>query len=83
VIVGLGRDRLAAGDAAQGVRPSRDRRAAGSLAGADVADTWLAWRGCTLAGAGDFVALTCPLTPATTNLIDAKALAAMKPRLTW
>ena len=27
----------------------------------------------------DFVALTCPLTPATTNLIDAKALAAMKP----
>ena len=27
----------------------------------------------------DFVALTCPLTPATTNLVDAKALAAMKP----
>jgi D-2-hydroxyacid dehydrogenase (NADP+) len=27
----------------------------------------------------DFVALTCPLTPATENLIDAKALAAMKP----
>ena len=26
----------------------------------------------------DFVALTCPLTPATANLIDAKALAAMK-----
>jgi phosphoglycerate dehydrogenase-like enzyme len=26
----------------------------------------------------DFVALTCPLTPATENLIDAKALAAMK-----
>ena len=27
----------------------------------------------------DFVALTCPLTPQTTNLIDAIALAAMKP----
>lgn len=27
----------------------------------------------------DFVALTCPLTPQTENLIDAKALAAMKP----
>ena len=27
--------------------------------------------------AADFVALTCPLTPETTNLIDAKALAAM------
>lgn len=27
----------------------------------------------------DIVALACPLTPATTNLIDAKALAAMKP----
>ncbi|MBI3959647.1 MAG: D-2-hydroxyacid dehydrogenase [Chloroflexi bacterium] len=27
----------------------------------------------------DFVALTCPLTPETTNLIDARALAAMKP----
>ena len=27
----------------------------------------------------DFVALTCPLTPETENLIDAKALAAMKP----
>ena len=27
----------------------------------------------------DIVALTCPLTPETTNLIDAKALSAMKP----
>ena len=27
----------------------------------------------------DFVALTCPLTPETTNLINARALAAMKP----
>ena len=27
----------------------------------------------------DFVALTCPLTPQTTNLIDARALASMKP----
>jgi D-2-hydroxyacid dehydrogenase (NADP+) len=30
-------------------------------------------------GAADIVALTCPLTPETTNLIDAKALSAMKP----
>jgi phosphoglycerate dehydrogenase-like enzyme len=29
--------------------------------------------------AADFVALTCPLTPETTNLIDATALAAMRP----
>jgi phosphoglycerate dehydrogenase-like enzyme len=27
----------------------------------------------------DFVALTCPLTPRTENLIDARAFAAMKP----
>ena len=32
-----------------------------------------------LLGAADIVALTCPLTPETENLIDAKALAAMKP----
>jgi phosphoglycerate dehydrogenase-like enzyme len=30
-------------------------------------------------GLADIVALTCPLTPETTNLIDAKALGAMKP----
>ncbi len=30
-------------------------------------------------GAADIVALTCPLTPETTDLIDAKALSAMKP----
>jgi D-2-hydroxyacid dehydrogenase (NADP+) len=29
--------------------------------------------------AADIVALTCPLTPQTTNLIDAKALSLMKP----
>jgi D-2-hydroxyacid dehydrogenase (NADP+) len=32
--------------------------------------------------AADIVALTCPLTPETTNLIDAKALALMKPTAT-
>jgi phosphoglycerate dehydrogenase-like enzyme len=32
-----------------------------------------------LLGRADVVALTCPLTPATENLIDAKALALMKP----
>jgi phosphoglycerate dehydrogenase-like enzyme len=32
-----------------------------------------------LIGSADIVALTCPLTPETTDLIDAKALAAMKP----
>ena len=33
-------------------------------------------------GEADIVALTCPLTPQTQNLIDATALAAMKPRRT-
>ncbi len=32
-----------------------------------------------LLSSADIVALTCPLTPETTNLIDTKALAAMKP----
>lgn len=32
-----------------------------------------------LVGRADYVALTCPLTPQTENLIDAKILAAMKP----
>jgi D-2-hydroxyacid dehydrogenase (NADP+) len=32
-----------------------------------------------LVGDADFVALTCPLTPETTNIIDASVLAAMKP----
>jgi D-2-hydroxyacid dehydrogenase (NADP+) len=34
---------------------------------------------CSLLPEADFVALTCPLTPETENLIDAKALARMKP----
>ena len=32
-----------------------------------------------LLGQADIVALTCPLTPETENLIDARALAAMRP----
>jgi phosphoglycerate dehydrogenase-like enzyme len=48
--------------------------------GSDVADSVVGVEGLHAALAqADFVALTCPLTPATTNLIDAKALAAMKP----
>ena len=48
--------------------------------GAGVADTVVGEDGLRDALAqADFVALTCPLTPRTTNLIDAKALAAMKP----
>ncbi|QJR10508.1 Putative 2-hydroxyacid dehydrogenase [Usitatibacter rugosus] len=48
--------------------------------GAGAADTVVGIEGLHEAMAqADFVALTCPLTPATTNLIDAKALAAMKP----
>ena len=79
VIVGLGRigARLAAIAKAFDLRvigvrrdPSRDNGVADEVVGVDRMHEALAQ--------ADFVALTCPLTPATTNLIDAKALAAMK-----
>ena len=80
VIAGMGRigSRLAALAKAFDMRviatrrdPSRGAGAADKVIGADG-----------LLGVlpqADFVALTCPLTPETENLIDAKALAAMKP----
>jgi phosphoglycerate dehydrogenase-like enzyme len=56
-----------------GVRrdPSRGAGAADKIAGEDGLLEMLPQ--------ADFIALTCPLTPKTENLIDAKALAAMKP----
>jgi D-2-hydroxyacid dehydrogenase (NADP+) len=80
VIVGLGRigSRLATLAKAFDLRvigvrqdPSRGSGAADTVVGIEGMHAALAQ--------ADFVALTCPLTPATTNLIDAKALAAMKP----
>jgi len=79
-IVGLGRigSRLAALAKAFDMRviavrrdPSRGAGAADEVVGEDGLLSILP--------EADFVALTCPLTPQTENLIDAKALAAMKP----
>jgi D-2-hydroxyacid dehydrogenase (NADP+) len=80
VIVGLGRigSRLAQLAKAFDMNVIGTRRDVSK--GAGVADRVVGEAG--LLGvlpAADFVALTCPLTPATENLIDAKALAAMKP----
>ncbi len=80
VIAGLGRigSRLATLAKAFDMRviatrrdPSRGRGAADKVVGEDDLLAVLPQ--------ADFVALTCPLTPRTENLIDAKALAAMKP----
>ena len=80
VIVGLGRigSRLATLAKAFDLRvigvrqdPSRGSGAADTVVGIEGMHAALAQ--------ADFVALTCPLTQATTYLIDAKALAAMKP----
>lgn len=80
VIVGMGRigSRLAALARAFDMRviatrrdPSRGAGTADQVVGADGLPGVLPQ--------ADFVALTCPLTPQTENLIDAKALAAMKP----
>ncbi len=80
VIVGMGRigSRLATLAKAFGMRVIATKRNPDTGAGA--ADKVLGQDG--LLGVlpeADFVALTCPLTPQTENLIDAKALAAMKP----
>jgi phosphoglycerate dehydrogenase-like enzyme len=80
VIVGFGRigSRLAAFAKAFDMRVIATRRDPSKGAGvADrvVGDAELL----TVLPQADFVALTCPLTPETENLIDAKALAAMKP----
>lgn len=80
VIAGLGRigSRLATLAKAFGMRVIATRRDPSRGAGA--ADKVVAQDG--LLGVlpeADFVALTCPLTPQTQNLIEANALAAMKP----
>src|SRR5258706_5406388 len=80
VIVGLGRigTRLAKLAQAFDMRVLATRRDPSKGAGAAdqvVSDDGLL----ALLPEADFVALTCPLTPETENLIDAKALAAMKP----
>ncbi len=80
VIVGLGRigGRLAQIAKAFDMRVIGVRRdPAGGRGAADEVHALAALPG--LLPAADFVALTCPLTPETTNLIDAAALAAMRP----
>jgi len=80
VIVGLGRigGRLAQLAKAFDMRVIGVRRdPAGGRGAADEVHALAALPG--LLPSADFVALTCPLTPETTNLIDARALAAMQP----
>jgi phosphoglycerate dehydrogenase-like enzyme len=80
LVVGMGRigSRLVRLGKAFDMRVLGIRRdPAGGAAGADaVASTDRLGE---MLGQADIVALTCPLTPATENLIDARALAAMKP----
>jgi phosphoglycerate dehydrogenase-like enzyme len=80
MIVGLGRigSRLAMLARAFGMRVIAVKRDV--KAGADAADEVVAQdRLLERLGEADVVALTCPLTPQTERLIDARALAAMKP----
>jgi phosphoglycerate dehydrogenase-like enzyme len=80
VVVGIGRigGRLAQLGKAFGMRVIGIRRdPAGGANGADEVHGLAALP--KVLPQADFVALTCPLTPETTGLIDAKALAAMKP----
>jgi phosphoglycerate dehydrogenase-like enzyme len=80
VVVGIGRigGRLAQLGKAFGMRVIGIRRdPAGGANGADEVHGMAALP--QVLPQADFVALTCPLTPETTGLIDAKALAAMKP----
>ena len=81
LIVGPRPHRRAAGAARQGVRHARHRHPPRSRArrrrrrrGVTATTSCIE-----LLAQADVVALTCPLTPETENLIDAKALAAMKP----
>ncbi|MBO0766078.1 MAG: D-2-hydroxyacid dehydrogenase [Hyphomicrobiaceae bacterium] len=80
LIVGIGRigSRLARLAKAFEMRVIATRRdPAAGAAGAD--GVYASARLNELIGQADIVALTCPLTPETENLIDAAALAAMKP----
>jgi phosphoglycerate dehydrogenase-like enzyme len=80
LIVGLGRigARLARLAKAFDMRVIATKRDPGTGA-ADVDGVYTNDRLHDLLGQADVVALTCPLTPATERLIDAAALAAMKP----
>jgi phosphoglycerate dehydrogenase-like enzyme len=80
LVVGIGRigarlARLAKAFEMRVIATKRDPATA--AAGADA--IYGTWRLRELLGEADIVALTCPLTPETENLIDAPALAAMKP----
>ena len=67
-----GRDRRAPRPAGQGVRHARHRAAARPGAGRGAADAVQPMSElCPLCREADIVALTCPLTPETENLIDA------------
>ncbi len=80
VIVGMGRigSRLATLARAFDMRVIAVKR--DPTRGAEAADTAVAQdRLLSVLPEADFVALTCPLTPETENLIDEQALAAMKP----
>jgi phosphoglycerate dehydrogenase-like enzyme len=80
LVVGMGRigSRLARLAKAFNMRViATRRRPAAGAAGAD--EVYGSARLIELLGEADIVALTCPLTPETENLIDAAALAAMKP----
>jgi phosphoglycerate dehydrogenase-like enzyme len=81
LIVGLGRigARLARLAKAFDMRVVAIRRDPSSGAGADVDAVHGPFQLHEQLGRADIVALTCPLTPETTGLIDARALAAMKP----
>ena len=82
LIVGMGRigSRLATLARAFDMRVVAIKRDPSSGAGAVAADKVLGQDGLAAALAeADFVVLTCPLTAQTENLIDAKALARMKP----
>ena len=80
LVVGLGRigARLAHLARAFGMRVIATRRnPAGGMAGVDAVTG--GDRLHEMLGRADVVAITCPLTPETENLIDARALAAMRP----
>jgi len=81
LIVGLGRigSRLARLAKAFDMRVVATRRDVSSTVTPDVDAVYRHDQLHEVLGQADVVALTCPLTPATENLIDAAALAAMKP----
>ena len=80
LVVGLGRHRRTTGPAGQGLRYARRRAAAPPGFRPRCCGCGARHGRVRLAVAdADFVALTCPLTPETENLVDAEALGWMKP----